>query len=164
MGIFDKFDQAVDMKKIEEQKAKATENEYPEVPAGDYIARIESMEIALTKKDNRPMFKVQMRLIDGVNAKEVNYLSRFKNKKPCVFFNRVIFGNRTTDKWNDGAAIKSVETWVNKIFPDDPVVFTKYSEFAEDILDCAEACEGMEFEINYDPDRFNSISIVKVLN
>lgn len=158
-NIFEEFDKKVDLKAIEKQKAEAAENSYDPVPAGKYVAKIESMEIGLTKTDKRPMFKVQMRLVDGDGATEKEYLSKFKKKKPCIFMNRVIFGTK-----NDGGMIQSVETWVNKIFPDDPVVFSNYSDFAEQILDVAEDCEGLEFEIEYDDSRFNSISILDVFD
>ena len=45
MSIFDKFDSQVNMAEIEKQKAAASENNYEEVPAGKYIAKIEKMEL-----------------------------------------------------------------------------------------------------------------------
>lgn len=156
---FSKFDKKVDMKKIEEQKKAAAENSFEDVPAGKYIAKIESMELGATK-DERPMFKVQMRLVDGSGLVEREFLSKYKNKKPCVFMNRVIFGTK-----DDGRMIQSVETWLTKIFPDDnPIVFSGYNDFAEQILDIAEDCDSLEFEIDYDSSKFNSISILEVFD
>lgn len=159
-SIFDKFDKAVDLQKIEQQKKEAAENtqEYEAVPAGKYISKIESMELGTTK-DGRPMFKVQMRLVEGTGAAEEAFLAKYKKKKPCIFTNRVIFGTK-----NDGSMIQSVETWLAKIFPDDPILFTSYSQFAEEILDAAEACENLEFAVEYNPDSFNSISITEVFD
>lgn len=155
-NIFEEFDKKVDLKEINRQKEEAAENSYEAVPVGKYIAKIESMEIGMTK-DKRPMFKVQMRLVDGDGKTEKDYLSKFKKKKPCIFMNRVIFGTK-----NDGGMIQSVETWFNKIFPDDPIVFSTYSDFANQILDVAEDCEGFEFLVDYDDSKFNSISILEV--
>lgn len=157
MSIFDKFDAQVNPDEMREKIKEAAENSYEEVPAGKYITKIESMELGLTKVDKRPMFKVQMRLIEGTDEEGEKFLSKYKKKKPCVFMNRVIFGTK-----NDANMIASVEGWLNKIFPDDPVAFVNYSDFAEVVADCAEACEGLEFAIKYEPNAFNSISIEEV--
>ena len=159
-NIFDEFDKKVDLDKIEKQKKEAAENatEFEAVPAGRYITKIENMELGMTK-DNRPMFKVQMRLVEGIGENEEKFLSKYKKKKPCIFMNRVIFGTK-----NDGSMIQSVETWLSKIFPDDPIVFNGYSGFADQILDAAEDCEDLEFEVEYDDSKFNSISITDVFD
>ena len=155
-NIFEEFDNKVNLEELEKQKKEAAENSYEEVPAGNYIAKIENMELGMTK-DKRPMFKVQMRLVEGLAYKEEQFLKKYKKKKPCVFLNRVIFGTK-----NDGNMIASVEGWLKKIFPDDPIVFVSYSDFANAIMDAMEDCEGLEFEIKYDPDKFNSIEITEV--
>lgn len=158
MSIFDKFDKEVDLEKIEQQKKEAAENSYEAVPVGKYITKIENMELGMTR-DKRPMFKVQMRIVEGCGDKENEFLSKYKKNKPCIFMNRVIFGTK-----NDGSMIQSVETWLAKIFPDDPIVFNGYAGFAEQILDAAEDCEGLEFEVEYDDSKFNSISITDVFD
>lgn len=157
MSIFDKFDKQVNIKDIEEQKKQAAENAYEDVPAGNYIAKIENMELGLTKADKRPMFKVQMRLIGGEGETEQQFLAKYKKNKPCVFMNKVIFGTK-----NDGAMIASVEGFLNKIGFEEPVVFAGYADFEQTILDCAEECENLEFAIEYQPEAFNSISIKEV--
>ena len=159
-NIFDKFDAQINQDELEKQKKAAAENaqEFEPVPAGKYITNIENMELGLTK-DQRPMFKVQMRLVEGVGKEEAKFLAKYKKKKPCIFMNRVIFGTK-----NDGSMIASVEGWLAKIFPDDPIVFVSYTQFANEILDAAEDCEGLEFEVEYDDSKFNSISITDVFD
>lgn len=156
-NMFDEFDKKVGtdfQKKVRE----AAENQYEDVPKGKYIAKIEKMELGMSK-DKRPMFKVQMRLADGVTEVEEKFLARYRKKKPCVFLNRVMFGTK-----NDEAMIASVVGWLNKLIDKDeePVVFTSFSDLADEILDLAEDFADAEIEINYDPDKFNSIEIVKV--
>lgn len=156
-NVFDEFDKKVGtdfQKKVQE----AAENQYEDVPKGKYIAGIEKMELGMSK-DKRPMFKVQMRLIEGASGTEEKFLAKYKKKKPCVFLNRVVFGTK-----NDEAMIASVVGWLNKLIDKDeePVVFTSYSDLADEILDLAEDFADTEIEINYDPDKFNSIEIVKV--
>lgn len=156
MNMFDEFDKKVGadfQKKVQEAAA----NQYEDAPKGKYIAKIEKMELGLSK-DRRPMFKVQMRLVEGYEDTE-EFLSRYKKKKPCVFMNRVMLGTK-----NDGAMIASVVGWLNKLIDEDeePIVFTSFSDLADEILDLAEDFADAEIEINYDPDKFNSIEIVKV--
>ena len=157
MSIFDKFDNQVDMAEIERQRAAAAENNYEEVPAGKYVAKIEKMELGTTKVGDRPMFKVQMRLVAGDGPAAGAFLSKYPKNKPCVFMNRVIYGTK-----NDGLMIAGVETWLNKIGFEEPVVFRGYADFEQLVMDCAEACEGLEFLISYDPDAFNSITVEEV--
>lgn len=160
MSMFDKFDKEIDLKKIEQQKKEAAEQgSFEEVPAGKYIAKIENMELGMTKKDNRPMFKIQMRLVEGCGDMEEKFLSKYKKKKPCIFMNRVIYGTK-----NDGIMISSVETFLNKLGLDQTFVFSGYERFANDIADAAEACESLEFEVEYDDSKFNSISVTDVFD
>lgn len=158
-NMFDEFDKKLGAD-FQEKVKEAGENSFEDVPKGKYIAKIESMELGVTKDGKRPMFKVQMRLTEGVTGVEEEYLAKFKKKKPCVFMNRVVFGTK-----NDEAMIASALGWLNKLLDDgeEPIVFTTYSDFAEDILDLAEDFAEAEIEIKYDPDRFNSIEIVNVL-
>lgn len=158
MSLFEKFNKTfteADREAIEEAKVNRGE----EVPNGEYIAKIENMELGTTK-DGRPMFKVQMRLVDSDNEKEQEFLSKYKNKKPCVFMNRVVAGTK-----NDISMIASVEGWIAKLEPETPVVFNgNYDDFMNDILDVAEEVENLEFGIHYDPERFNSISITDIFD
>lgn len=158
MSLFEKFNKTfteADRKAIEEAKVNRGE----EVPNGEYIAKIENMELGTTK-DGRPMFKVQMRLVDSDNEKEQEFLSKYKNKKPCVFMNRVVAGTK-----NDISMIASVEGWIAKLEPETPVVFNgNYDDFMNDILDVAEEVENLEFGIHYDPEQFNSISITDIFD
>lgn len=158
MSIFDKFDSQVNISEIEKQRKAASENNYEEVPAGEYIAKIEKMELGTTK-DNRPMFKVQMRLIEAryEDEPEARYLEKYRSKKPCVFMNRVLYGTK-----NDGLMIAGVETWLNKIGFDTLIEFKGYADFERVIMDCAEACSSLEFAIEYDPKAFNTITILEV--
>lgn len=158
MSMFEKFDGMMP-KDFSEKVKEAAENSYDEIPAGKYTAKIEKMELGLTKDGKRPMFKVQMRLVDGLGDKESEFIAKFKKNKPCIFMNRVVFGTK-----NDQNMIASVVTWLNKLIGDDehPVVFTSYRELAEEILDIHEDFANVEIDVEYDATKFNSISIVEV--
>ena len=149
---FSKFDATINEAELAKQLEEAKNNPQGdgiETPAGNYIAKIEKMEIAATK-DGRPMFKVQLRVIEaGEDASEevVEYLSHFKNKKPCLFMNRVIYGTK-----NDANMIQSVIGWLEKLEPSFPVEFKTYSQFSELVLDVfEEVADAVELGVSYDP-------------
>lgn len=163
---FSKFDSMINeaelSKQLEEAKNNAPQGDSLETPAGNYIAKIEKMEVGATK-DGRPMFKVQLRVIEaGTNdTDEVNeYLKHFKNKKPCLFMNRVIYGTK-----NDANMIQSVIGWLQKLEPSVTVEFKNYSQFADLVLDIfEEVADAVELDVEYDPNDFNSISIEEVFD
>ena len=152
---FAKFDKMVDNKALKEQMDKAPE--YDDVPKGTYICDIEKMEVKETKNQDKLMLAVQLGITETVEAPK-------KQNKRKIFFNRVICGNKSTEKWNDGVAIKGVITWLEKLLDDgDTIEFENYSQFAGEVLDIyQDICPHIEVEVNYDPDAFNTIDIVEV--
>ena len=163
---FSKFDATINeaelAKQLEEAKNNPNQGDGLETPAGNYVAKIEKMEVAATK-DGRPMFKVQLRVIEaGEEADDEvkEYLSHFKNKKPCLFMNRVIYGTK-----NDANMIQSVIGWLEKLEPSVDVEFKTYSQFSDLVLDIfEEVADAVELEVAYNPDAFNSISISEVFD
>lgn len=152
---FAKFDKMVDNKALKEQMDKAPE--YDDVPKGTYICDIEKMEVKETKNQDKLMLAVQLGITETVEAPK-------KQDKRKIFFNRVICGNKSTEKWNDGVAIKGVITWLEKLLDDgDTIEFENYSQFAGEVLDIyQDICPHIEVKVNYDPDAFNTIDIVEV--
>ena len=155
---FAKFDKLVNQEEI--QKQMEASPEYDEVPSGTYRCSIEKMEVKPTKAGDKLMFAAQLKIRETLDAPK-------KQDNRYIFFNRVICGNKTTDKWNDGVAIKGVISWVEKLLTDedDGLEFTSYSQFAEDILDIyQDICPAIELDVEYDPDAFNPISIKDVID
>lgn len=153
---FAKFDKMVNQKDIQKQMDAAPE--FDDVPKGTYRCSIEKMEVKPTKKEDKLMFAVQLKIKETIEAPK-NQNNRY------IFFNRVIFGNKTTDKWNDGVAIKGVITWIEKLLTedDDDPEFKNYSQFAEDVLDIyQDICPNIEVEVKYDPEAFNPVTITDV--
>lgn len=153
---FSKFDEAVNSDELKKEINEAPEQQFDEVPAGRYIIAIESMEVKPTKKGDKLMFSVGARIKETVEAAK-------KQDNRCIFFNRVISGNRSTETWNDGRAIKGVLTWLSEIVDHD-VEFESYSKFAAEVESIFkdEVEDAIEIEIDYDPEAFNPISIVEV--
>lgn len=152
---FSQFDKKIDAAQFQKDLQQAKENstdDYPEVPAGKYTVKIERMEIRPTK-NGEPMFSAMCRIIEG------------EHKKQCVFFNRKIYGNKESDKWNDAKAVQTVIGWLDKLETETIPEFKSYSQFNECVLDIFDECEEykLELKIDYDPDGFNPIKILEVI-
>lgn len=148
---FSQFDKQIDLgqlkKDTEEIKKNGGTGNFPEIPAGEYMTKVEKLELGATK-DGRPMLKAMFRIIDG------------EYKKSCLFFNRVLFGTK-----NDANMIAGAMTWLESLEPSEevgPIVFNGYSDLAELIMDIAEDISELQYNVEYDPDDFNSISIAEV--
>lgn len=154
---FNKFDQMVDQKELKKQMDAAPE--YDDVPKGTYMVVIDKMEVKPTKTGDKLMFAVQLGITETIDAPK-------KQDKRKVFFNRVICGNKTTERWNDGVAIKGVVSWVEKLLDEgDKIEFKNYSQFAEEVLDIyQDICPQIALKIKYDPDGFNPVEIVEVFD
>lgn len=154
---FSKFDKLVNQKELNAQMNAAPE--YDDVPAGVYMAVIDKMEVKSTKAGDKLMFAVQMGITETLNAPK-------KQDKRKIFFNRVICGNKVTERWNDGVAIKGVISWISKILDEgDTLEFKSYSQFAEEVLDIyQDICPQVSLKISYDPDAFNSVEIIEVFD
>ena len=144
---FSKFDKEVDTKALAEDVKEAQENgdQYAETPDGTYVCKVESLELGQTK-DGRPMLKAMFRIVEG------------DQKKRCLFYNRVLYGTK-----NDANMIASAIGFLMKLDSGIDVVFQNYSQFAELVLDIFEEIAGtLEYEVEYEQDAFNSISITDV--
>ncbi len=150
---FSAFDDKVDLAALQKEVAETKDTDFADVPDGKYIVSIEKMEIKETKARDKLMFSAEMKIKEGEQ----------KNRK--IFFNRTITGNKNTDRWNDGKAIKSVCTWVNELLTEDeePVGFINYRDFADQILDVFQCIQGnIEVEVTYAANKFNPITIEEV--
>lgn len=151
---------------IKEAEENGGTGNYEELPKGEYIVRFENLEIGETK-DGRPMLKVMGRVQEAVgeeaeeeNDKACEFFENYKGKKkPCIFMNRVLYGTK-----NDGNMIASAVGWLKSLEPQDTTpTFESYSQFNDCVLDIFEEIEGaVEYHVKYDPEAFNSISIVEV--
>ena len=131
--------------------------EYEDVPNGDYIVSVDKMEVKTTKAGDKLMFAVQMSIKENSDGSKSNQ----KGRK--IFFNRVISGNRVSENWNDGKAIKSVITWLDKLGTDLIPEFVNYSDFAELVLDIFQEIQGkVELDVTYKASDFKPVSVNEV--
>lgn len=157
MADFSKFDKQIDLDQIrkdaEEIKKNGGTGDYPEIEEGEYRCKCEKLEIGETGPNSkggagRPMLKAMFRIIEG------------EHKKQCLFMNRVLFGTK-----NDANMIASAEGWLESLEPSEdigPVLFKGYDAFADLVMDIAEDISELEYDVAYDPDAFNSITILEV--
>ena len=151
---FSAFDATMDPNLQEDVK---NAKEYEDVPNGDYIVNVDKMEVKMTKAGDKLMFAVQMSIKENSDGSKSNQ----KGRK--IFFNRVISGNRVSESWNDGKAIKSVITWLDKLGTDLVPEFVNYSDFAELVLDIFQEIQGkVELDVTYKASDFNPVSINEV--
>lgn len=148
---FDKINRSVDLEGLRKDVENASENgtgDFPTIPAGKYEVALVSLEIKGTKKDNRPMLAASFKILSG----------EYKNQR--LFMNRVIYGTK-----NDGNMIKSAVGWLNTLESGVDVAFHDYKQFADVVMDVAEAVDGkIEFAVEYDDSQFNSIKIVEIFD
>lgn len=154
---FNKFDQMVNNEELKKQMDAAPE--YDDVPKGTYMCDIDKMEIKETKNQDKLMLAVQLGITETIDAPK-------KQDRRKIFFNRVICGNKNTEKWNDGIAIKGVISWIEKLLDEgDTLEFKSYSQFADEVLDIyQDICPNISIKIDYDPDAFNPVTIVEVFD
>lgn len=111
---FSAFDKKVDLDALQEEVKNADLSSFEDVPDGTYIVGFDKMEIKPTKAKDKLMFAVQCKIKEG------------PHKGRLLFFNRVISGNKTSEKWNDGKAIKSVSPTGNNKSNFYPVLYGEY--------------------------------------
>lgn len=146
---FSKFDKQVDLNQLKKDTDEIKKNggDFPEIPKGDYVVKIDKLELGSTN-DGRPMLRATFRIIEG------------KHKKQCLFFNRVLYGTK-----NDANMIAGALTWLEELEPSEevgPIMFTSYAQLCDLVMDIAEDTSELQYEISYDPDAFNSIKVKEV--
>lgn len=148
---FSQFDKQVDLDKLkadaDEIKKNGGTGDYPEIEAGIYRGKFEKLELGETK-DGRPMLKAMFRITSD------------PHKKACLFLNRVLYGTK-----NDANMIASAIGWLESLEPSEdvgPVEFNSFAQFNDLILDIAEDISELEYDVEYDPNAFNNISIEAV--
>lgn len=148
---FSAFDKQVNIEQLKNDAAEIKKNggtgDFPELPVGIYIIKLDKLELGTTK-DKRPMMRGQFSIVEG------------EYKKRKIFINRVVYGTK-----NDANMIANVLSFLESLAPSEdigPFIFTGYAALAELIMDVAEDVADLTYEAEYDADAFNPISIKEV--
>lgn len=145
---FSKWDKSVDLAglqaDIEEAKENGGTGDYKEVPHGEYEVKVEKIELRATKKSGDPMVFVQFRILNG----------GYKNS--CLFMNQVI---------TQGFQIHICNEFLRSLDTDVEIEFESYTQYAELLLDVAEACDEnkLEYALKYEESKgYNKFTITEV--
>ena len=133
-NIFEKWNKSTDLtglrKDIEEAKENGGNMEYEKVPHSNYEVKVDKIELKPTKKGD-PMVSIWFTILEG----------KYKNSK--LFMNQVITQGFQLNIMNN--FLRSMDTGVN-------VEFVDYAQYADMLLDVAEACDTnkLEFAVKYE--------------
>lgn len=128
---FKKWNAAIDAEQMEKDLEEIKKNgggDYPEIEPGEYVVKVEKMELKASKKGD-PMLSIMFRILEG------------EHKKACIFYNQVILQAFQIHLANE--FLNSMETDVEAAFHGN------YEEYNNIILDIAEACDKLEFLLDY---------------
>lgn len=128
---FNKFDKAMDLEGLKNDIEEAKENgggDFKEVPAGKYEIKIEKLELSISKKGD-PMLVCWMKILEG------------EYEGSMIFMNQVV---------TQGFQIHIVNKFLRSLGTQHNVEFESYSQYANLILDIAEAIDGTyEYLVDY---------------
>lgn len=139
---FSKFDKAVDLEGLKKDIEDSSNNEFKEVPHGNYEVAITKLELAESKSGN-PMVTCWFKVLSG------------EYKGSLIFMNQVI---------TQGFQIHIVDEFLRSLETDVDISFESYSQYNELLLDVFEAVNGnLEFGLKYGERKgFNTFEITDV--
>lgn len=147
MNIFEQWNNNVDLeglkKDIETAKAGNSDREFEKVPHGTYEVKVDKIELKATKKGD-PMVSVWFTILEG------------QYKKQKLFMNQVI---------TQGFQIHIVNDFLRSMGTNLDVEFIDYQQYADLLLDVAEACDEqkLEFAIKYEDNKgYDKFTITEV--
>lgn len=151
MSIFDRWNNAVDLKGLQEDIAQAEENggDYREVPVGTYevkIEKIEMKECTSDKNAGKPMVSIWFRILKG----------DYQNS--MIFFNQLIVEGFQISMMN--RFLKSLD-----VLDEADIEFKDYGQYNQLLLDIFEAVDGeLEFLLEYGVNKkgYNTYKILEV--
>lgn len=144
---FNKFDKEMNLDNLKSDVAEAQTNDggtFKEVPHGKYEVEITKLELTVSKKGD-PMLSCWMKILEG----------EYENS--MIFMNQVV-----TQGFQIHIANKFLRSLVEEM--DIVVEFESYAQYAEMILDIAEAIDGKrEYLVDYGENKgFNTFTIKDV--
>lgn len=156
-NIFAQWDNAVNAEDLQKDIHEAEQNgggNFKEVPHGKYEVSIEKMELKATKKTNKPMVSVWMKIVsDG----------EFKDS--------MLFMNQVIDLASEyrGMQVHNMNEFLRSLIQDcadAPVVeFKSFAQYAELLMDIHELiADSFEYGINYGQTKkgFDTFEVLEV--
>lgn len=139
---FSKFDKQVDLEGLKKDIEDSANNDFKEVPHGNYEVAITKLELSESKKGD-PMVKIWFKVVNG------------EYKGSLIFMNQVItrgFQIHIVDE-----LLRSLETGIE-------ISFESYSQYNDLLLDIFEAIDGnFEYGLKYGENKgFDTFEITEV--
>ena len=130
-NLWDKFDEAIDTKRLQEDVKEAAENgtgSFKEVPHGEYEVEVNKMELIGSKKGD-PMVTIWFKVVSG------------EYKGSLIFFNQVITQGFQIHIVNE--LLRSMDTGLD-------IEFKTYKQYGNLLMDVMEEIDGrLEFALKY---------------
>jgi hypothetical protein len=147
---FSKFDKEMDLDGLQKDVQEASQNsggDFKEVPHDDYEIEINKLELTISKEKKNPMLSCWMKIVEG------------EYEGSMIFMNQVI-----TQGFQIHIANQFLRSLVEGMDIYADVEFKSYSQYANLILDIAEAIDGKrEYLVEYGENKgFNTFKIKKV--
>ena len=150
-NIWDKFNDAYDVKNLAEEVAEAEANGetggFEEVPHGTYDVEINKMELKISKS-NKPMLSVQFKILAG------------DEKGRYIFMNQAISAEyKTMHIGICNRFLRSLDSGI------EDIKFVDFHQYAQLIMDIHEAIDGkLEYSLKYGETKkgFNTFEIEEV--
>ena len=145
-NLWDKFDEAIDTKGLQEDVKEAAENgtgSFKEVPHGEYEVEVNKMELIASKKGD-PMVTIWFKVVSG------------EYKGSLIFFNQVITQGFQIHIVNE--LLRSMDTGLD-------IEFENYNQYGNLIMDVMEEVDGkLEFALKYSKGKkdFSTYEITEV--
>lgn len=139
---FSKFDKQVDLEGLKKDIEDSANNDFKEVPHGNYEVAIAKLELNESKKGD-PMVKAWFKIVSG------------EYKGSLIFMNQVI---------TRGFQIHIVDELLRSFDSGVEVSFESYSQYAELLMDIFEAIDGnFEYGLKYGENKgFDTFEITDV--
>lgn len=139
---FSKFDKQVDLEGLKKDIENSANNDFKEVPHGNYEVAIAKLELNESKKGD-PMVKAWFKIVSG------------EYKGSLIFMNQVI---------TRGFQIHIVDELLRSLDSGVEVSFESYSQYAELLMDIFEAIDSnFEYGLKYGENKgFDTFEITDV--
>jgi hypothetical protein len=139
---FSKFDKMVDLEGLKKDIEDSANNDFKDVPHGNYEVAITKLELGESKKED-PMVKIWFKVVNG------------EYKGSLIFMNQVI---------TRGFQIHIVDELLRSLDSGIDVSFESYSQYADLLTNIFDAIDGnFEYGLKYDEKKgFDTFEITDV--
>lgn len=128
--MFEQFNDIASMLSQEFGNTKGNKKEYKKVPVGKYEVKVENMQLGTNKAEDKPMFKVQFKILNG----------EYENS--CLFMNQIITKPFHLKIVND--FLRSLKAFNSEIKFTD---FKNYQELINEVFGLIQ--DKVEFALEY---------------